>query len=69
MIAKGCKLPVEKIEAIILKSNKATLKASKNFDKKQEQRNLAASIDASTLPTAGEMMRRNAMMNLPSSMR
>lgn len=69
ILEKGCKLPIEKIEAIVLKSNKASLKAAKKFDGKQNQRNLSGSIDASKLPTIGEMMRENALKNLPSSMR
>ena len=71
MINKGCKLPVEKIEAIILKSNKAALKAVSNFENKQAQRNLAESIKPSANASVwlSEKNRQNAIINMPSSMK
>mgnify|MGYP000940779849 CR=1 FL=1 len=71
LVNKGCKLPIEKIEAIVLKSNKASLKSVNSFDKKQEQRNMAANTIASANASVwlAEKNRENAINNLPSSLR
>jgi maleate cis-trans isomerase len=71
LVNKGCKLPIEKIEAIVLKSNKASLKSANKFDKKQEQRDMAANTIASTNASVwlAEKNRENALLNLPSTLR
>lgn len=66
MIAKGCKLPVEKIEAILLKGAKA---AAKDHSKGFAARAAAETRDYSDCPSLEEINRIGSLNQRPSSMR
>lgn len=69
MIAKGCKLPVEKIEAIFLTSDKNKSKNDKRKTAGFTARAKAETRDYSNAPSLEEINRRTSMNCRPSSMR